>query len=54
MNTREKMSEPFRILSEGTWLVYIHPAPSVLITSSKQPTPRGETSFSYSVKNWKN
>lgn len=45
-HTRKKMSEPFRILSEGTWL------PS-LLTSSKQPNPRGEISLSSSLIYWK-
>ena len=45
--TLKKMSEPFRLLSKCI------PLPSLPMTSSKQPTPRGETSSSSSLKHWK-
>ena len=51
-NTREKMSEPFRILFRGIWIIYMKP--SLLLTSSKQPIPWRQMSSSSSLKHWKN
>ena len=50
-HTLKKMSEPFRLHSKCIWVPY---KPFLPITSSKQPTPRGETSSSSSLKHWKN
>ena len=50
-HTLVKMSEPSSLHFKCTQVIY---KPSLLMLSSNQPTPRGETSSGCSLKHWKN